>query len=262
MRSPVRLFIALSLVLALALPACGSARGGILVSAAASLTGVMEELGQRFEELEGIQVRFNFGGSASLAQQIIKGAPVDVFLSAGPIPMDRLETAGLLAEGTRVDLLTNRLVLAARSKDFAAQSAAAEGPGLLDRLLRPDGDYRIAIADPDLAPAGTYAEEALRNLGYWKALEGRLVYGPDVRAALAYVQTGNLDFGIVYGTDAMAAGLVSAADIPPESHSPILYPSALIKDSDRPGSAAKFLEFLQSPEGVSIFERWGFASVE
>ena len=260
MRSPSRFFVALSLVFALALPACGSDRDSILVSAAASLTDVMEELGQRFEELEGVEVRFNFGGSTSLAQQIVKGAPVDVFLSAGPTPMDRLATLGLLAEGTRFDLLTNRLTLATRSNGSAEQSA--EGADVLDRLLEPAGDYRIAIADPDLAPAGAYAEEALRNLGYWEGLEGRLVYGPDVRSALAYVQTGALDFGIVYATDALAAGLVSVADIPADSHSSILYPAALIEDSERRDTAGRFLEFLQSPEGVSLFERWGFSPVE
>ena len=260
MRFAIRLFVALSLVFALALPACGSNRDSILVSAASSLTDVMVELGRRFEEMEGVEVRFNFGGSTSLAQQIVKGAPVDAFVSAGPVPMDRLETAGLLAEGTRVDLLTNRLTLATRSDGLTVQPD--ENTGRLDNLLEPDGDYRIAIADPDLAPAGAYAEEALRNLGYWEGLEGRLVYGPDVRAALAYVQTGSLDFGIVYATDALAAGLISVADIPADSHSPILYPAALIKDSERRGSAGRFLEFLQSPEGVSLFESWGFTGVE
>ena len=260
MRSPILFFVALSLVAALALPACGSAHGGILVSAASSLTEVMEEMGRRFEELEGVEVRFNFGGSTSLAQQIVKGAPVDVFVSAGPIPMDRLETAGLLAEGTRVDLLTNRLTLATRLDGLTVQPD--ENTGRLGKLLDPDGDYRISIADPDLAPAGAYAEEALRNLKYWEGLEGRLVYGPDVRAALAYVQTGALDFGIVYATDALAAGLASVADIPADSHSPILYPAALIKDSERREPAKRFLEFLQSAEAVFLFERRGFTPVE
>ena len=260
MRSPIRLFVAAFLVLALALPGCGSAREVILVSAAASLTDVMEEVGRRFEEIEGVEVRFNFGGSTSLAQQITKGAPVDVFVSAGPTPMDRLATLGLLAGGTRVDLLTNRLVLATRSDGLTVQPD--ENTGRLDKLLDPDGDYRIAIADPDLAPAGAYAEEALRNLGYWNGLEGRLIYGPDVRAALAYVQTGNLDFGIVYATDSSSAGLVSVAGIPAESHSPILYPAALIKDSKRRESAERFLEFLKSSEAASLFESRGFAPVE
>lgn len=254
----MRLLVALSLVLALALQACGSSPGVILVSAAASLTDVIEEVGQRFEELEGVEVRFNFGGSTSLAQQIVKGAPVDVFVSAGPTPMDRLDMLGLLAEGSRFDLLTNRLVLAAHPNGLVAE----DDSNALDRFLGPDGDHRIAIADPDLSPAGAYAAEALRNLGYWNGLEGRLIYAPDVRAALAYVQTGNLDFGIVYATDAVSAGLISLADIPSDSHSPILYPAALMDNSERHEPAQRFLEFLQSAEAISLFERRGFSPVE
>ena len=256
----MRLLVALGLVLALALPACGSPQSSILVSSAASLTDVMEEIGSRFEELEGVEVRFNFGGSTSLAQQIVKGAPVDVFLSAGPAPMDRLETLGLLAEDTRVDLLTNRLVVAARSDSVA--TPGEDDAGTLDRLLGTAGSHRIAIADPDLAPAGAYAKEALRNLGYWQSLEGRLVYAPDVRAAMAYVRTGNLNFGIVYAADAVSSDLVIAADIPYNSHAPILYPAALIGDSERREPAARFLEFLQSSEAASMFQRWGFDPVE
>ena len=256
----MRLLVALSLVLALAFPACGSSQGVILVPAAASLTDVMEEVGERFEETEGVEVRFNFGGSTSLAQQIVKGAPVDVFVSAGPTPMDRLETLGLLAEGSRFDLLTNRLVLAARSDSVT--TLGEDDAGRLDRLLGPDGGHRIAVADPDLAPAGAYAVEALRDLGYWNDLEGRLIYAPDVRAALAYIQTGNLDFGIVYATDAASAGLISLADIPSDSHSPVLYPAALMDNSERHEPAKRFLEFLKSAEAMSLFERWGFSPVE
>lgn len=228
------------------------------MSAASSLTDVMQEMGRRFKETEGVEVRFNFGGSTSLAQQIVKGAPVDVFVSAGPPPMDRLETLGLLAEGSRFDLLTNRLVLAARPTGLVAD----DDPNTLDRLLGTDADHRIAIADPNLAPAGAYAVEALKDLGYWNGLEGRLIYAPDVRAALAYVQTGNLDFGIVYATDAASAGLVNVSDIPSDSHLPIVYPAALMENSERREPAKKFLEFLQSAEGASLFEGRGFTPVE
>ena len=256
----MRLLVALSLILALALPACGSSQGVILVSAASSLTDVMDEVGRRFEETEGVEVRFNFGGSTSLSQQIVKGAPVDVFVSAGPTPMDRLETLGLLAEGSRFDLLTNQLVLAERPGSVT--TPGEDDAGRLDRFLGPDGDHRIAIADPELAPAGAYAVEALKNLGYWNGLEGRLIYTPDVRAALAYIQTGNLDFGIVYSTDAVSSGLISLADIPSDSHSTIVYPAALMEASERREPAKRFLEFLQSAEGASLFERRGFTPVE
>ena len=207
-------FLALGLLLVMF--SCGSdQREEILVYAAASLTDVMERLGQQFAENEEVRVSFNLGGSTALAQQIIRGAPADAFLSAGPQPMNALEGRGLVIPDTRVDLLTNELVL-------VGPPDAAEKLGVASVEDLANASVTVAIADPDLAPAGRYAREALRNLGIWRQLQPRLVFGSSVRATLGYVETGNVDVGIVYRTDARESGDL---EISPHSQMEAICPS-------------------------------------
>ena len=249
----MRPFLSLALILLLVGTSCGSdEREEILVFAAASLTDVMEHLGQRFAETDGVKVSFNLGGSTALAQQIVRGAPADAFVSAGPEPMERLEIGGHLVLDSKVILLTNELVLiGARDKSDRL------GIEFVEDLA--DADVRLAIADPDLAPAGAYAKEALENLGLWHEVEGRVVPASNVRVALGYVETGNVGVGIVYRTDSqLSDDLKVISTIPVESYAPIVYPAAVLKRSQHEGAARRFLEFLKGEHARDIFREFGF----
>ena len=241
------------LVLLMAATSCGSdEEDDIVVFTAASLTEVMEQLGLYFTESEGIRVRFNPGGSTSLAQQIIRGAPADAFVFAGPQPLAMLSERDLIVPDSNVKLLVNELVLVAKSStaDEIEFSSVEEmgGAGL-----------RVAIADPDLAPAGRYAREALQNLGLWQQLEHSLVFGLDVRVTLGYVETGNVDAAIVYRTDAqIVEGLEVLASIPKRSYSPIVYPAGVVARSSHVEEAGNFLRFLQGDKARETFQEYGF----
>ncbi len=213
----------------------------------------MEEVERAFERDSDADVSFSYGGSQSLARQVIGGAPADVFISAGGSPMDELSAEGLI-KGDPAELLGNALVVATRSPDLSPESLAE----LVGR-----GGARIAMADPELAPAGRYARQALESAGLWEPSDGSLVFAPDVRAALAYVQSGNVDAAIVYRTDADAVEGVRTLDIVPVgSHQRIVYPAAVVGRSSNQALAARFVEYLQGPEAQAIFRRHGFQSLE
>ena len=243
----------MALALFLVASSCGSGeREEILVFTAASLTDVMERLGQQYAEGKGIKVSFNPGGSTALAQQIIRGAPADIFISAGPQPMDMLEERGLIVSDTLVDLLTNELVL-------VGHPDVAEKIGISSMEDLATADVRVAMADPDLAPAGWYAREALQNLGLWRQLKPRLVFGLDVRVALGYVKTGNVDVAIVYRTDALIIkGLKTLAPIPEESYPTVVYPAGVVGRSRHSEAAQNFLAFLQGEQARVTFREYGF----
>ena len=206
---------AMALVLPL-LTACARSDGDeLLVFAGASLADAMEEIGERFEKEAGTRVAFSFGGSQALAQQIASGAPADVFVAAGRQPVDFLASRGA------VDTVGDAVV---RNELVVAVKEGSPGPAAMSDLIGPEVG-RVAIADPVLAPAGVYAREALRSLGLWESLLPRLVFGADVRAALAYLESGNVDAALVYATDAREASGVRALDIVPrDSYTPIAYP--------------------------------------
>ena len=241
----------LVLLLAVPLLACGRSQDELLVFAAASLRDALEEVGDDFHQAHGVRVRFSYGGSVAMAQQIARGAPADLFLSAGPGPMDSLDRQGLLEPGARVDLLGNVLVVVARE-------SAADAPSEPRDLLAPEV-RRLAVADPQLAPAGAYAREALQSLGLWAQLEPKLVMGADVRTVLAYVESGDADAAVVYATDAsIAPDLRVLWTFGPETHSPLLYPAAALRDAGHPERARLFLEFLRGPEAGEVFDKFGF----
>ena len=249
----MRLLLGLFLVLGLVASSCGdSEREEILVFAAASLTDALDRLGEQFTAKEGVEVRFSLGGSTGLAQQIVRHAPADAFVSAGRLPMDMLEKEGRLAQDTRVNLLTNELVLVGRA-GVSEETPIATVSDLVDR------DIRLAIADADLAPAGWYAREALKELGLWSLLEPRLVPALNVRFALGYVEAGSVDVAIVYRTDlAISTDLEILAAIPKDSHPPIVYPAAVVEGSRHREAAVKFLTYLSTEEARETFLEYGF----
>jgi molybdate transport system substrate-binding protein len=129
--------------------------------------------------------------------------------------------------------------------------------------LLSDDVSRIAIGDPSLAPAGSYAREALQGMGLWEQLESKLVYGLNVRTALQYVSTGNADVAIVYATDAASDDTLRVLwAFPPESHSPIRYPVAALNTADNPSGAEAFLTFLHSEAASLAFREQGFAPID
>jgi molybdate transport system substrate-binding protein len=265
LRPPVRFPLprlraaALIATFALAPAACERGReepapaGTVLtVSAAASLREVVTELGEGFEKAHpGVEVRANFGASGALRQQIEHGAPVDVFLSAAEGPMDELERAGLIEPRTRRPVAGNELVLVVpASGDSPARSFAD--------LARPEV-RRVALGAPASVPAGDYADQVLRALGIADAVRAKAVYAQSVRQVLAYVESGNVDAGVVYRTDARVSRRVrAAAAAPAGSHAPITYSAAVVARTERPEAAQAFVGFLLGGQGRAALSRHGF----
>ena len=228
----------------------------VTVYAAASLTNALQEVAGLLEAAEPIRLRFSFAGSSSLARQIEQGAAADLFVAANGRWMDHLEEQGLVLSATRVDLITNRLVV------------VAPGDEGFPVRTEPDFDFagafegRLAVADPDHVPAGVYGRQALTALGWWGRVAGRLAPAMDVRGALAYVERGACPAGIVYATDAAASRRVAVlAEIPSWTHDPIVYPAAVV--SGRTGPAPRsVLAFLRSDAASEVFRRHGFGTPE
>ena len=227
----------------------GSESERLLVFAATSLINAIEEIRPAFQEKEGIELAVSYGGSQMLAQQIVQGAPADLFISAGEGPVGLLAGRDLTDGGAR-SLASNDLVVVSRMAGTPLASIEDLASGLVGR---------IAIADPDLAPAGAYARESLVNLGLWESLADKLVLSPNVRVALAYVEAGNADAALVYRTDAMASSGLRVLDIvPADTYSTVVYPAVLIRGSGGRERAELFVDHLQTPSVREVFARYGF----
>jgi molybdate transport system substrate-binding protein len=226
--------------------------GSITVFGAASLTNVLQDLGDEFTRQSSIAVRFSFAASSALAKQIENGAPADVFFSADSDWMNYLQERNLIQPNTRRDALGNRLVLIA-PLDSKVQLKIAPNFALAAAL----GTGHLATGDPDSVPVGRYAKEALMRLGVWDSVAERMVRADSVRSALAFVDRGEAPLGIVYETDALIDKRVRLVDaFPADSHAPIIYPVALTK-SAKP-AAAKFIAYLRGPAGDVAFSHYGF----
>jgi molybdate transport system substrate-binding protein len=233
----------------------------ITVSAAISLKDALDELGPIFQVQQhrknggnGTAVTYNYGGSGTLARQIEQGAPVDVFFSAAEKQMDELAAQGLIVADTRRDVVGNALVLIAPAQAMTLHS--------FQDLTNP-AVKNIALGETSTVPAGMYARQTLEHLGLFASLEKKVVYAKDVRAVLTYVETGNADAGMVYQTDANTSRKVRVIAIAPaESHDPILYPAAVLRDAKNSSAARAFLEFLQGADARAVFQRYGFTSAE
>lgn len=215
-------------------------RQTITVSAAASLQDVLGDLEEKYEkEHQNIDIKFNYGASGSLANQIKAGAPVDLFFSAAQDKVDNLVREGEIKKDKQKTVLANHLVVV--SEENLTQ--------LTD--LKSKTISKIAIGTPETVPAGAYAKEALEKSHLWSLLKDKLVYTKDVRQALTYTETGNVDAAIVYSTDTKNADLV----IKDELHQPITYPLALIKEN---AENQQFYQYLQSETAKKVYESYGF----
>ena len=246
---------ALALLVALAGAAPARAAEAVVVFAAASLMGALDEVARAWEAETGGAVTISYAGTSALARQIERGAPADLFVSADEAWMDALEAGGLIEPGTRRDVAANRLVLIAHG-----EAAPAEiGPDLdLAGML---GDERLAMALVDAVPAGRYGREALASLGLWDAVAPRVAQADNARAALALVALGEAPLGVVYATDARAETRVGVVGAFPEgSHRPIRYPAALVAEARHPDAARAFLDHLSTAEAQAALARHGFAA--
>jgi molybdate transport system substrate-binding protein len=242
-------------ILALVLVAAGRILAGeITVFAAASLTDSLKEVAASYEKTTGEKVRFNFAASNVLAQQIQAGAPADIFFSADAAKMDALDKVGLIARDTRKDLLGNSLVIITTDEKLTFTKA--------DDLKQPS-IRRLALGDSKAVPAGIYAKAWLENAGLWVALQPKIVSAENVRAAMAVVESGNAQAGIVYKTDAGISKTVRIAfEIPTVGGPTITYPAAVMKDSRNGPSARKFLTYLADTKADEIFAKHGFSVIE
>jgi molybdate transport system substrate-binding protein len=224
----------------------------ITVFAAASLTNVLQELGDGFTKETSIPVRFSFAASSALARQIENGSPADIFFSADLEWMDYLQTRNLIQSDTRRDVLGNRLVLIAPADSKIKLTIEPHFP-----LLAALGKGRLATGDPDSVPVGRYAREALTTLGVWEGVADRVVRADSVRSALAFVDRGEAPLGIVYETDALIDKHVRVVDVfPADSHLPIIYPIALTHTAN--ADAARFAAYIRGPAGNVAFKAYGF----
>src|SRR6476661_2932593 len=238
------------LILTAMLAVCNVNGAEVNVYAAASLTDVMKEIAANYEKESTDKVVFNFGASSLLARQIIERAPADIFFSADEAKMDDLQKAGLIATETRRDLLSNSLVIVVPND---SQLAIASPDELLTKT------QKIAIADPRAVPAGIYTKEYLNSLGLWDKLESKMVPTENVRAALAAVESGNVDAGFVYKTDANISKKIKIAfSVPIEKGPVIRYPVAIIKGREDSRATESFLRYLASENARELFERYGF----
>lgn len=245
--------LCLLLLLSLARPAAAET---LTVFAAASLKSALDTVAQGFEAARDDEVRLSYGASSVMARQVQVGAPADVVILANRDWMDLLERRGAVDAETRVDLLTNRLVLVAAGTD-AAPVTLDDDSDLPARL----GEGRLAMALVDAVPAGIYGRAALEHFGMWDRVAPRVAQADNVRAALALVAGGAAPFGIVYATDAAAEPRVSVvATFPEDSHPPIVYPAAATARG-QPELAQAFLAWLRGPEARAAFEAAGFGFV-
>ncbi len=251
---PGRSAVWICLIAVLAILPARAQEKTLTVFAAASMKNALDDLNAIFAQRTGIKPVASYAASSALARQLEQGAPADVFASADIEWMDYAVQKKLIKSGTRTNLLGNRLVLIAPNDSKIGEVAI--GPGF--DLAKLAGDGRIATGDVKAVPAGKYAKAALETLGAWTAAEPKLAMAENVRAALALVARGEAPLGIVYASDASAEDKVEVAGVfPAESHPPIVYPAALVRQSQNPDAPA-FLDFLSSTEARAVFKAHGF----
>lgn len=221
----------------------------ITVSAAADLTPAFQEIGKEFERQGGAKVIFNFGSTGQLAQQIEQGAPVDLFAAANVSFVEELEAKNLIIPDTKALYAQGRVTLWTRE----------DSPLKLERvedLARPEFK-RIAIANPEHAPYGVAAREALQAAGVWDAVSPKLVYGENINQTLQYAESGNVDAAIV------ALSLSTQSDgrwvlIPAEMHKPLNQALAVVRGTKHEQEARRFAAFVNSAQGRSVMRKYGF----
>lgn len=222
------------------------------ISAAISMKDALEQVAKSYsKEHENVKVVYNFASSGVLMSQIEEGAPVDIFISAGKKQVQELEDKGLILKDCSEIIVSNKLVL------IKPKQADLK----LDNLeeLTGNGVKKVAVGNPVTVPAGQYAKAALEGQGIWNKIKSKLVFTNDVRQVLSYAETGNIDAGIVYSSDALLSARVEAVAIDTKLYPSIKYPAVIIKDSENAAMSKEFLQFCLSEKAQKIFKSYGFA---
>ncbi|MCA9256415.1 MAG: molybdate ABC transporter substrate-binding protein [Phycisphaerales bacterium] len=231
------------------------------VFAAASVADVVEAIGDRYETEQGVTIGVSRGASGVLCRQIENGAACDIFLPAHPAYIERLGRSNRVPMGRPCNIAGNRLALITRQgfleRDAAELDPTGDPGSRIEWMLRQA--KRVAIANPDHAPAGRYAREVIDALPPIAGLSDKLVYGADVRMAARYVAEGAIDCGFVYQSDARAFAdrIGSVIAVPPDLHAPIVYEACVIGNSEK---AAAFVAYLASEAAAPIWREYGFES--
>lgn len=224
----------------------------LFVSAAASLTDVLAEIAEGYKAVAPhVTLTFNFDSSGTLQTQIEEGAPADIFFSAAQKQMTALKEKGLTMDDTIKNMLVNKVVLIVPANSDKQITSFED--------VTTDKVKLIAIGEASV-PVGQYTEDIYTTLGTWDAVKAKANFGTNVRAVLAWVESGDVDCGIVYATDAATTDLVKVvAEAPKGNHKPVVYPAAVLKNASHPEEAKAFLDYLSGPEAVAVFEAAGFA---
>jgi molybdate transport system substrate-binding protein len=223
----------------------------LTVSAAASLTQAFQDIGAQFESQNpGTKVKFNFGASGALMQQIANGAPVDVFASADTDTMDKAVAKGVVAAADVKVFTTNKLVVIVPIQSKTALQKLAD-------LKKPD-IKRIAMGTPASVPAGHYAQGSLEKAGLWSEVKGKIINTTNVRQVLDYVSRDEVDVGFVYASDAQLMQDKVKVAMQVTTLTPIQYPTAPVMGSANKNLSVKFIQFLQSPLAQATLKKYGF----
>lgn len=221
----------------------------ITVAAAADLTPAFEELGREFQSANKTKVVFVFGSTGMLTRQIENGAPFDLFAAANVSYIDELDQKGLIIPDSKTIYARGRITL------WTTQESPIRLQGIAD-LARPEVQ-RIAIANPDHAPYGLAAKQALQSAGVWDRVQPKLVYADNIRQTLQYAQTGNVEVAIVaLSLSVQSNGRWSL--IPEELHQPIDQALAIVKTTQKEQAARAFAAFVNSPQGKAVMKKYGF----
>ncbi|HEY0762942.1 MAG TPA: molybdate ABC transporter substrate-binding protein [Pyrinomonadaceae bacterium] len=227
-----------------------TADGELTVAAASDLTTAFEEIAREFEAANKTKVVFMFGSTGMLTRQIENGAPVDIFAAANVSYVDELDKKGLIIPDSRAVYARGRITL------WTSETSNIRLQGIED-LARPEV-MRIAIANPDHAPYGLAAKQALESAGIWERVKPKLVYGDNIRQTLQYAETGNVDVAIA----ALSLSVQSRGRwtlIPEELHQPIAQGLGILKTTKNENAARAFAAFLVGPQGQAILKKYGFS---
>ena len=224
----------------------------LTISAAASLKDAMAEIQTNYQKkAPNVKLVFNLGASGSLQKQIEQGAPADIFISAAPKQMNELEAKNLVNKATRKNLVENKLVL------IVPQNSKLNLTRFED--VQKTEVNKLSIGETKVVPAGQYAEEVLKKLGVWEKIQDKIVFAKDVRTVLTYVETENVEAGIVYKTDAASSQKIKISATAPEgTHAPIIYPAAVLSATKNQKAAEDFMAYMTGPDGKTVFEKYGF----
>jgi len=221
----------------------------LTVAGASDLSTAFREIAAEFEKETGYRVVLSLGSTGMLSRQIEQGAPFDAFFAANRKFVEELEKGGHIVPGTAELYAEGRIVIAVR-----------KGSGLkMSRLedLRDARVAKIAIANPEHAPYGLSAKEALKSAGLWDELRPKLVYGENIRQALQFVESGNASAGIIARSIADAPG-IDYAEVPSTLHEPISQAAGVVSSSREKEGARAFIKFVVGPKGSSIMKKYGF----